>query len=928
MLASQHRSVLDVLKGLLAESSAGNGRLVLVSGGLASGKTELLHEFSRVAADSGALLLSATGSVGENTLQAGMIDQLFHGAGLPPEVSDQVSRLIRRHTVTTDATRQAEAEVVREIGDVLLELSRERPVVIGVDAVHLVDGLSLRLLLYLCRRISSARILLIMNEWDLPQSTIPSFYAEVTRGFHRRIWLTPLSACDIAEVLPAPVDPALATALHRLSGGNPMLVNALIDDHHADPGGRTAADGTARPAVGVAYAQAVMACLHRWEPELLGVARALAVLGEPSSAGLTGGLAKINPKAAERAVEAMTEAGLLAGGWFRHPVAAAAVLDGIGAEERSCLHVRAAGLLYRRGMSTTKIAAHFVAADRAPEDWATGVLRDAAEQALAGNEVAVAVQCLELALRSVRDEGERLAITKVLVRALWRVNPSAAALHLPLLREALQQGCLFGQDAAAVVRHSLWNGDVQTASRAMEALTATPDLLNVQTAAELHLTYQWFYGTSRGPHGRFDTASAWGDEARRMTTIWTHGDNEAALVSAENILQSCRLGETTLEVVAIAMLTLMYGGRMERAIHWCDELIDEAVRSGTLTWQAVLGAVRADIALRQGEVVVAAARAQAALELMQVQSWGILIGYPRTTLLLANTAMGRYQEGAELLQQRVPDEMFATLIGLLYLHARGHYYLATDRVLAAISDFQTCGRLMQDWELDRPMLVPWRSDLAEANLRLSRWGVARDLVGEQIDRLKPIDLRTRGISLLILAAASGLAQRPALLREAVDCLRTAGDRLLLSRALTDLGAALQQLGESDEAQPLNCRAMREAAICYSGVLPLRLSRSWSTGPVLPDPGETAEESNPLALSDSECRVAELAALGHTNREISRTLHITVSTVEQHLTRVYRKLGVKSRADLPPELAPPDRRASAGPPEAGSRAKSGMRGIAK
>ncbi|MET8050071.1 MULTISPECIES: LuxR C-terminal-related transcriptional regulator [unclassified Streptosporangium] len=920
MLASQHRSVLDVLKGLLAESSAGNGRLVLVSGGLASGKTELLHEFSRVAATSGALLLSATGSLGENTLQAGMIDQLFHGAGLPPEVSDQVSRLIRRHTVTTGATRHAEAEVVREIGDVLLELSRERPVVVGVDAVHLVDGLSLRLLLYLCRRISSARILLIMNEWDLPQSTIPSFSAEVTRGFHHRIWLTPLSVGDIAEVLPPTMDPVAAVALQRLSGGNPMLVNALIEDHRADPDDPIAA--------GAAYARAVMACLHRWEPELLWVARALAVLGEPGSAGLTGGLAKINPKAAERAVEVLTEAGLLAGGWFRHPVAAAAVLDGIGAEERSGLHVRAAVLLYQRGMSTTKIAGHFVAADRAPEDWATGVLRDAAEQALAGNEVAVAVQCLELALRSVRDEGERLAITKVLVRALWRVNPSAAALHLPLLREALEKGCLFGQDAAAVVRHSLWNGDVQTASRAMEALTATPDLLNVQTAAELHLTYQWFYGTSRGPHGRFDTASAWGDEARRMTSIWTHGDGEVALVSAENILQSCRLGETTLEVVAIAVLTLMYGGRTERATHWCDELIDEAVRSGALTWQAVLGAVRAEIAFRQGEVVVAAAKAQAALELMQAQSWGILIGYPRSTLLLAHTAMGQYEEGAELLQQRVPDEMFATLIGLRYLHARGHYYLATDRVLAAISDFQTCGRLMQDWELDRPMVVPWRSNLAEANLRLSRWGVARDLVTEQMERLKPIDLRTRGVSLLILAAASGLAQRTELLREAAECLRTAGDRLLLSRALADLGAALQQLGEADEAKPLICRAMREAEICHSGVMPLRLSKSWTTGPVLPDAGEPAEDPNPLGLSDSECRVAELAALGHTNREISRTLHITVSTVEQHLTRVYRKLGVKSRADLPPVLTPPDRRASAGPPEAGSRAKPSMRGIAQ
>ena len=77
-------------------------------------------------------------------------------------------------------------------------------------------------------------------------------------------------------------------------------------------------------------------------------------------------------------------------------------------------------------------------------------------------------------------------------------------------------------------------------------------------------------------------------------------------------------------------------------------------------------------------------------------------------------------------------------------------------------------------------------------------------------------------------------------------------------------------------------------------------------------------------------MAELAALGHTNREISRTLYVTVSTVEQHLTRVYRKLGVKSRADLPPVLAPADRRASAATrgPGGRSRAKPGMRGIAQ
>ena len=51
------------------------------------------------------------------------------------------------------------------------------------------------------------------------------------------------------------------------------------------------------------------------------------------------------------------------------------------------------------------------------------------------------------------------------------------------------------------------------------------------------------------------------------------------------------------------------------------------------------------------------------------------------------------------------------------------------------------------------------------------------------------------------------------------------------------------------------------------------------------------------LSDAEWRVATLAAEGYTNTHIAKKLFITVSTVEQHLTRAYRKLGVNSRAVL-------------------------------
>jgi DNA-binding NarL/FixJ family response regulator len=48
-------------------------------------------------------------------------------------------------------------------------------------------------------------------------------------------------------------------------------------------------------------------------------------------------------------------------------------------------------------------------------------------------------------------------------------------------------------------------------------------------------------------------------------------------------------------------------------------------------------------------------------------------------------------------------------------------------------------------------------------------------------------------------------------------------------------------------------------------------------------------------------VAELAAEGRSNKEIARVLHVTVSTVEAHLSRAYAKLGVRSRAQLASRL---------------------------
>ena len=53
-----------------------------------------------------------------------------------------------------------------------------------------------------------------------------------------------------------------------------------------------------------------------------------------------------------------------------------------------------------------------------------------------------------------------------------------------------------------------------------------------------------------------------------------------------------------------------------------------------------------------------------------------------------------------------------------------------------------------------------------------------------------------------------------------------------------------------------------------------------------------------ALTPSEQRIAELAERGQSNRDIAQELFVTPKTVENHLGRIYKKLAINSREQLP------------------------------
>ena len=63
------------------------------------------------------------------------------------------------------------------------------------------------------------------------------------------------------------------------------------------------------------------------------------------------------------------------------------------------------------------------------------------------------------------------------------------------------------------------------------------------------------------------------------------------------------------------------------------------------------------------------------------------------------------------------------------------------------------------------------------------------------------------------------------------------------------------------------------------------------------PPSGARAPLPESLGPTERRVAELAASGMTNKDVATALFISPKTVEANLVRIYRKLGIKTRAEL-------------------------------
>ncbi|MEU4656344.1 LuxR family transcriptional regulator [Streptomyces sp. NPDC023723] len=863
----------SALEELFAQAYTGGGRAALAVGAPGMGKSALIRQVQTHAAGAGAVVLSAVASRAEKSLPMGVIGQLLGAVGSSssrsPDLDGLLSSAITLHPEewTMPSHTSVTAPIVEGVHRVVRGLTERAPLLITVDDIHESDAASLFCLLYLVRRAAMSRMLVVLSDGHvLPQMSSPLTSEFFGNPACSLIHLTPFSAqrtrVEIAPHTPPGTVDRRAASCHRASGGNPLLLRALLEDDDRVDDGRVD-DGSAErpgrgvtPVAGANFRLAVRYLLNRLEKPMPQVARGLALLATEATPGRLDRLLALPSGTAAQTLSTLDAVGLTWGGRLQFEATRAAVLEEMSTADRVDLRRRAAWLLYEEGAPAPAVASLLVAAGTsAAESWALPVLSDAAEHALRGGDVRGAVACLHAARTACRTGEQRAAVRAELARTEWDADPSLVLGHLTGLIHDHGTDRLEPRHGLLLAGFLLWHGRPETAADVLADLSAAGDRLSDSQRSHLPSVRAWLRYAYPAAGARIedghepadpppldetiagtrpDAVSAGPPDARSASDPAT-----GAVAVAESLLQSTVMhGPRTAS--ALAGLTVLFDhARLDRAAAWCEVLIDK-LPNQPRTARALFLAASAAVECRRENFELAGERAGTALSLLTPAAWGVTIGIPLAVQALSRLAAGDRRGADACFAVPVPPEMFGSLPGLHYLQARGRRHLTEGRHHAALGDFYACREVMTAANLADLRSVPWRLYAAEALAGLGDLAGARALLTTEWEygadgRRAPAERRR--------------AQR------LMDCLETA-----VSEA---------------------ARHPLQPVVLYPGGL-----------------GDgAAERASFDVLSPAEQRVARLAVRGHTNREIAARLFVTMSTVEQHLTRSYQKLGVRGRPDL-------------------------------
>jgi DNA-binding CsgD family transcriptional regulator/tetratricopeptide (TPR) repeat protein len=924
---------LAVLRQSLAAAGGGRPQIVVVDGEPGVGKTALLRRFVREAP--GVPVVWASGDATESGLEFGVARQLLMTLPLPSAVAAGGGVQGRFSAGVAGGGSGADGF---SVGAALLAgvgaLEMRGPAVVVVDDLHWIDAPSARALLFFLRRLRADPVLVLLAARPQALAGLGESWARLLGDPERTRWvrLAGLTVAQVRELAAAAGRELAAEAGARLqqhTGGNPLYVSALLAELADD----ALAGAAARLPAPRAYAATVLARLSRLPGPARALVCAVAVAGMRCPARLATAVAGLGEGTA--GVEEAVRAGLLdlapgtAGELvFAHPLMRAAVYDDLAPGRRRRLHLAAAALTPPPASFAHRVAAAAAGFDDALAGElivAAGVAQAAGGLGLAGRYLGWAarvdgdqqraeaslfeaaglllmtgdVHAAEEHMQAVaaRPASQRRRFTLALHAAMARGQLDHARAELTSVAEAVspeQDAALFGYCAGwlALVCAGLGADEeaLRWAQRARAAAGQVPaiDALAVQALA-------WSYahtgrigeclrllGGYAAQQPAPSTLEAELVTVRGVVRDWA-GDVAGAAADLRAVLGWQRRGVSTVLVTdAYAALaeSEFRGGDWDAAATHVELAVSLGADLDHITFLSYAHSVAALLYAARGDDDAAAAHAGAAQH---------VAGASPSCEALACAALAR----AHVAWGRA--DWPAVAVALQPLHAGG----GAGRASAAAS---------------YPNLALWRYRLAEARIAAGRLDEARELLNQTppvpwggttaADRARLDGLALQRAGRPGAAAAAFAAAMPGpqpVSRSLADGLLALDYGRLLIAGKHRRAAAAPLL--TARAIFAGLGAARLLAACDRALLACGVS-----GP--PVAGADSRAARLAALTPHEQVVAKLVAAGMTNRQVAAELYVSVKAVEYHLGGIFAKLGIRSRRELPAELAGPRARAAA------------------